>query len=401
MIFTVDILTFATMITRLAAKHLDILLAEFPAIALLGPRQVGKTTLAKLLVKKHQKEILYFDLESDADVAKLKDPEYIFNEYKDHCIILDEVQRVPKLFSQLRPIIDAYRKPGRFILTGSASPDLVKGVSESLAGRIAFNELSPINLVEAKKSNIGQQQHWFRGGFPLALTAADDKAFIRWTENFIRTYIERDLSLLFGVKLQEKLIRNFWFMLAANNGGIWNSETYARSLGISGPTIKRYLDFLEGAFLIRQLPAWFVNTSKRLVKAPKIYLRDSGLLHVINRISSATELPLNIGVGASWEGYVIEQIFQLKPPHIDMYYYRTHHGAECDVLLVNGIKPVLGIEIKYSSNPVLSKGFYSVMDDLNLPEGRVITPKGSSSKLHPKIECSNLSDFLSGRLQEL
>ncbi|MBC7511026.1 MAG: ATP-binding protein [Ferruginibacter sp.] len=389
------------MITRLAAKHIDILLGEFPAIALLGPRQVGKTTLAKSLAKKHQKDILYFDLENDADVAKLKDPEYIFNEYKDHCIILDEVQRVPKLFSQLRPIIDNYRKPGRFILTGSASPDLVKGVSESLAGRIAFNELAPINLLEAKKSQISQQQHWFRGGFPLALTAADDPVFIRWTENFIRTYIERDLSQLFGVRLQEKLIRNFWFMLAANNGGIWNSETYGRSLGISGPTIKRYLDFLEGAFLIRQLPAWFVNANKRLVKSPKVYLRDSGLLHVINRVSSVSDLPLNIGVGASWEGYVIEQIFQLKPSHIDVYYYRTHHGAECDVLLVNGITPVLAIEIKFSSNPVLSKGFYTVMEDLKLPEGWVIIPKGNPSKLHANIQCSNLHDFLINKLQEL
>jgi uncharacterized protein len=401
LIFTVRILTFALMITRLAAKELDILLAEFPAIALLGPRQVGKTTLAKLLVKKHQKEILYFDLESDTDIAKLKDPEYIFNEYKDHCIILDEVQRAPKLFSQLRPIIDHYRKPGRFILTGSASPDLVKGVSESLAGRIAFTELAPINLTEAKKSNISQQQHWYRGGFPLALTAADDQAFIRWTENFIRTYIERDLQQLFGVRLQEKLIRNFWYMLAANNGAVWNSETYARSLGISGPTIKRYLDFLEGAFLIRQLPAWYVNANKRLVKSPKIYLRDSGLLHVINRIGSANELPINIGVGASWEGYVIEQIVQLKPDHIDVYYYRTHHGAECDLLLVNGIKPVLGIEIKFSSNPVLSKGFYTVMDDLKLPEGRVIVPRGNPTKIHETVSCSNLADFLSGRLQEL
>ena len=182
---------------------------------------------------------------------------------------------------------------------------------------------------------------------------------------------------------------------------ILRTETYARSLGITGPTIKRYLDFLEGAFLIRQLPAWFVNANKRLVKAPKIYLRDSGLLHVINRIGSANDLPLNIGVGASWEGYVIEQIAQLKPAHIDMYYYRTHHGAECDLLLVNGMKPVLGIEIKYSSTPVLSKGFYSVMDDLKLPEGWVIIPRGSSSALSKNLHISNLHDFLSGKLQEL
>lgn len=389
------------MITRLAAKQIEILLQEFPAIALLGPRQVGKTTLAKQLVKKQKREILYFDLESEADAAKLQHPEYIFNEYKDHCIILDEVQRAPELFAQLRPVIDAYRKPGRFILTGSASPELVKGVSESLAGRIAFIELAPINLIEAKKSNISQQQHWYRGGFPLALTAGNDKISTRWTENFIRTYIERDLSQLFSVNLQEKLIRNFWFMLAANNGGIWNAEVYARSLGITAPTIKRYLDFLEGAFLIRQLPAWYVNANKRLVKSPKIYLRDSGLLHVINRVSSATELPLNIGVGASWEGYVIEQIFQLKPDHIDLYFYRTHHGAECDILLVNGIKPVLALEVKYSSNPVLSKGFYAVMEDLNLDKGWVIVPRGSSFKINEKVECSNLTDFLTGKLQDL
>jgi hypothetical protein len=190
-------------------------------------------------------------------------------------------------------------------------------------------------------------------------------------------------------------------MLAANNGGIWNAEVYARSLGVSAPTIKRYLDFLEAAFLIRQLPAWYVNANKRLVKSPKIYLRDSGLLHVINRVSAATELPLNIGVGASWEGYVIEQIFQLKPDHIDLYFYRTHHGAECDILLVNGIKPVLALEVKYSSIPVLSKGFYAVMDDLNLDKGWVIVPRGSSFKINEKVECSNLTDFLTGKLQDL
>ncbi|SDM46749.1 hypothetical protein SAMN05421813_11310 [Daejeonella rubra] len=389
------------MIKRLAAKEISVLLKEFPAIALLGPRQVGKTTLAKDLVKKQKKEILYFDLESDSDAAKLQDPEYIFDQYKDHCIILDEVQRAPKLFAQLRPIIDSYRKPGRFILTGSASPDLIKGVSESLAGRIAFIELAPINLLEAKKSSISQDQHWFRGGFPLALLAKTEQAFIRWTENFIRTYIERDLSQLFGVALQEKLIRNFWHMLAANNGSIWNAEVYARSLGISAPTIKRYLDFLEGAFLIRQLPAWFVNTNKRLVKSPKIYLRDSGLLHVMNRVRTSAELPLNIGVGASWEGYVIEQIFQLKPDHLDLYFYRTHHGAECDVLLVNGIKPVLALEIKYSSSPVLTKGFYSVMEDLRLDQGWVIIPSGKPFKINGKVECSNLTYFLTDKLQNL
>lgn len=382
------------MISRALASEMDILLREFPAVALLGPRQVGKTTLAQSLIKKQKKKTLYFDLESDADLARLKDPAYVFDQYPDHCIILDEVQRMPGLFAQLRPVIDRHKKSGRFILTGSASPELVKGVSESLAGRIAFAELAPINLIEAKHNRISMQRHWFRGGFPLALTAANDAAFIRWMENFIRTYIERDLSLLFGVGLSEKTMRNFWYMLAANHGSVWSAEHYAQALGVTSPTVKRYLDFMEGAFLVRVLPAWYVNANKRLVKAPKVYLRDNGLLHVLNRIHAATDLPLHLGVGASWEGYVIEQIHQLKPKHIDLYYYRTYHGAECDVLLMNGLKPVLAVEIKHSGNPSLSKGFYSVMDDLKLKQGHVIIPKEGTLPMDKRVTGSGLVYFL-------
>lgn len=382
------------MIARILAPEMDTLLKEFPAVALLGPRQVGKTTLAQSIIKKQKKKTLYFDLESDADLARLKDPAYVFDQYPDHCIILDEVQRMPHLFAQLRPVIDRHKKTGRFILTGSASPDLVKGVSESLAGRIAFAELAPVNLVEAKSSRISMPRHWFRGGFPLALTASSDAASTRWMENFIRTYIERDLSLLFGVGLSEKTMRNFWYMLAANHGGIWNAEHYARALGVTSPTIKRYLDFMEGAFLVRALPAWYVNANKRLIKAPKVYLRDSGLLHVLNRIHAPTGLPLHLGVGASWEGYVIEQIHQRKPKHIDLYYYRTYHGAECDLLLVNGLKPVQVVEIKHSANPSLSRGFYTVLDDLKLKQGHVIIPKEGVLRMDERITCSGLLHFL-------
>ncbi len=382
------------MVARAITGYADTLLKEFPAVVLLGPRQVGKTTLAKTLLKKHKKKTLYFDLESDADLARLKDPAFVFDQYPDHCIVIDEVQRMPALFAKLRPVIDKNRKPGRFILTGSASPDLVKGVSESLAGRIAFAELAPINLMEAKSSRIGQQRHWFRGGFPLALTAGNDAAATRWMENFIRTYIERDLSLLFGVSLSEKIMRSFWYMLAAHNGSIWNGETFARSLGVTSPTIKRYLDFLEGAFLVRQLPAWYVNAGKRLVKAPKVYLRDSGLLHVLNRIRSADDLPLHLSVGSSWEGYVIEQIYQCKPRHIDLYYYRTHHGAECDLLLVDGIKPVMAVEIKHSSTPSVPKGFYTVMDDLKIKRGHIITPKNTPFQQDKRVQSGSLAQFL-------
>ena len=267
------------MIDRLIQGQIASLLRTFPAVALLGPRQVGKTTLTRELIRNSLDEVVYFDLENDDDIARMENPAFLFEQYPEACIVLDEIQRMPDLFRQLRPIIDQYRVPGRFILTGSASPALVKGVSESLAGRIAFAELSPVNLLEALNSGITQEQHWFRGGFPTALTSATDTEFTLWAANFIRAYIERDLSLLFGVSLSEVLIRNFWYMLAANTGGIWTAENYARALGVSSTTIKRYLDFMEGAFMVRQLPAWYINMEKRVVKAPKVYIRDSGLLH--------------------------------------------------------------------------------------------------------------------------
>jgi len=389
------------MIDRLIQGQIASLLRTFPAVALLGPRQVGKTTLTRELIRNSLDEVVYFDLENDDDIARMENPAFLFEQYPEACIVLDEIQRMPDLFRQLRPIIDQYRVPGRFILTGSASPALVKGVSESLAGRIAFAELSPVNLLEALNSGITQEQHWFRGGFPTALTSATDTEFTLWAANFIRAYIERDLSLLFGVSLSEVLIRNFWYMLAANTGGIWTAENYARALGVSSTTIKRYLDFMEGAFMVRQLPAWYINMEKRVVKAPKVYIRDSGLLHQLNRIKSSRELPLNLIVGASWEGYVIEQIYQLKPAHLEMYYYRTHHGAECDLILVDGLKPVAAIEIKYATVPSISKGFYNVLDDLKVKRAFVITPGEKHYSIDDKTVVSGLQIFLKNVLSEI
>jgi len=389
------------MIERFIRDQIASLLRTFPAVALLGPRQVGKTTLTRELIRNSLDEVVYFDLENDDDIARMENPAFLFEQYPEACIVLDEIQRMPDLFRQLRPIIDQYRVPGRFILTGSASPALVKGVSESLAGRIAFAELSPVNLLEALNSGITQEQHWFRGGFPTALTSATDTEFTLWAANFIRAYIERDLSLLFGVSLSEVLIRNFWYMLAANTGGIWTAENYARALGVSSTTIKRYLDFMEGAFMVRQLPAWYINMEKRVVKAPKVYIRDSGLLHQLNRIKSSRELPLNLIVGASWEGYVIEQIYQLKPAHLEMYYYRTHHGAECDLILVDGLKPVAAIEIKYATVPSISKGFYNVLDDLKVKRAFVITPGEKHYSIDDKTVVSGLQIFLKDILSEI
>lgn len=382
------------MISRQLTSDVKTLLQEFPAVALVGPRQVGKTTLVKNLSEKLKIRTVYFDLENDADLIRMENAPFVFSQYEDECIILDEVQLKPQLFRQLRPAIDQHRKPGRFILTGSASPGLIKGVSESLAGRIAFTELSPVNLIEAATSGISQKQHWFRGGFPNALTSKTDEAFTRWTGNFIKAYIERDLGALFGVSLSEVIIRNFWYMLAAQNGSIWSAESYARALGTSSPTVKRYLDFLEGAFMVRQLPAWFVNIGKRLVKAPKIYVRDSGLLHTLNRIRTAQELPLSLAVGGSWEGYVIEQISQIRPADLDIYYYRTHNGAECDLVLANGIVPQVAIEIKFSATPKLSRGFYSAVKDLNVKKSFVIVPGTERYLLEENVVVIGLHEFL-------
>ncbi len=390
------------MINRLAASDIGTLLKEFPVVVILGPRQVGKTTLAQKLLSSTGKEFVYFDLERTDDLQQLQEAEFIFSAFKTNCVVIDEVQRMPSLFSRLRPEIDSYRKPGRFLLTGSASPDLVKGVSESLAGRAAFVELYPIMLAEALKKKISMGRHWFRGGFPSSLLASSDGAAMRWMNNFIRTYIERDLRFLFGTSISESIMQKFWYMLADNQGGIWNAESYARSLGVTGPTINRYLDFLSSAFLVRKLSPWFFNARKRLVKSPKIYIRDSGLLHALNRISDSKLLPANLAVGASWEGYVIEQIAAHKSPEIDLHYYRTHHGAECDLVLVRGLKPVAAIEIKFSNAPVLSKGFFEAMDDIKLDKGYCIVPKSRAVTAEKsRVETVDLRTFISNVLPKL
>ncbi|MES2617019.1 MAG: ATP-binding protein [Bacteroidota bacterium] len=389
------------MISRQMLKKVTLLCKEFPAVAILGPRQVGKTTMAQAISKSLKKPVLYFDLENVKDFQRIHQTDLSDPQYKHHCVIIDEVQRMPELFAQLRPVIDAHRKAGRFILTGSASPELVKGVSESLAGRIGFVELSPISLTEALPSKITMQKHWFRGGFPNALTARSDDAWNRWIENFVRTYIERDLSQLFGIALNQKTIRNFWYMLANNNGGIFNAENYARALGITGPTVMRYLQFLEGAFLVRVLNAWYVNTNKRLVKAPKVYIRDSGILHYLCGIDTMANLQRHLAIGASWEGYVIEQIFEAKSAKNEIYFYRTHHGAEMDIVITKGITPLAVIEIKHSEAPSLSKGFYSSVEDLKPKFKYVIIPEGRNYTTSDGIKVCNLESFLKKEMKNI
>jgi uncharacterized protein len=389
------------MIKRLATKNISTIFKQFPAVALLGPRQVGKTTLAKEIAANSKKESLYIDLEKKSDRNKLTDAELFFAENRNKLIILDEIQQMPELFTILRPEIDEHRKPGRFLITGSASPELVKNVSESLAGRIAYCELTPINLPELSNTKFKVKNHWYRGGFPEALNAKNNTAFSNWAENFIRSYIERDLAKLFGVSLNSVIVQNLWSMLAINHGGIWNSEMYARSLGITGPTVNRYVDFMEGAFLLRILAPWYINANKRMVKSPKIYIRDTGILHHMAAVESYDKLPGHPIVGASWEGYVIEEICRQLPFGIKPYFYRTHHGAEVDLLLVKGIKPICAIEIKFSSSPSISKGFYEVLTDLNLESGFVIVPDEKTYKLSEKAIIVGLEGFLNKYLPKI
>ena len=255
-----------------------------------GPRQVGKTTLARQAAASNKKPVLYLDMELQSDRRKLFDMESFFTSHRNKLVVIDEVQLMPAIFSALRPEIDALRKPGRFLLTGSANPAMIKGVAESLAGRVAYMELTPVMLNEVMPKYT-MLRHWFRGGYPNAFLAKTDDAFHRWMENYIETFIQRDLRVLFGSGLSSVVTRNIWNMIAHHNGGIINAENFSRALGVTGPTVKRYLQFLEAAFLIRQLPPWFSNSGKRLVKAPKLFIRDSGVLHHLTHISSANSLP--------------------------------------------------------------------------------------------------------------
>ncbi len=385
------------MIKRQALAQINGLLKQFPAVAILGPRQVGKTTLAKQLAAAHPDTTLYLDLEKPADRNRLADAHSYLQNQQGKRVIIDEVQLMPELFSVLRPLIDEHRRPGRFILLGSASPKLVKGVSETLAGRIAYTELTPVTTTELP-ANISYNQHWFRGGFPESLLAKSDTTAQQWLKAFIRSYVERDLENLFGVNISSVNMHRLWTMLAHVSGNVWNAETFARSLGVTAPTVLRYVDYLEGGFMVNRLQPWFVNTKKRLVKSPKVYVRDTGLLHALLNIHSADEVLSHPVAGASWEGYVLEQIAALKNPELQLYFYRTHDGAECDAVLVKGIKPVACIEIKRSNAPVVAKGFLHCIEDLQPNYKGIVTPESETYMAQHNVQVTGLQSFLKEQL---
>lgn len=376
------------MLTRLKYTELAERIESFPAVAIVGPRQVGKTTLAHLIAENY--DSIYLDLESEEDRAKLADPAYYLRQHKDKLVVLDEIHKVPELFQALRGIIDRNRREGRraaqFLILGSAAIELLRQSGESLAGRISYCELYPLNAQEVPET--GLEPLWLRGGYPDSFLAKNDTVSERWRQSFIKTYLERDIPE-FGPRIPAERLRRFWTMLAHLHGGQLNAASLARNLEVDNKTITNYLDLLVDLLLVRRLPPWYVNVGKRLVKSPKIYVRDSGLLHSLLQIPNLERLLGNPKLGESWEGFVIENILSVAPTSAEAYYYRTAAGAEIDLILDFGAEQ-WAIEIKRTSAPKLTKGFHSACEDIKPSQKWVVYTGDETFKLKGDVTVSPL-----------
>ncbi len=362
------------MITRRLENQLVAALNRNPSVVLIGPRQIGKTTLARQMETVFQ--TIYIDLENRTDLLKISDIHAFHQENKDKLIILDEVQQTPEIFAQIRGIIDEQRRAGnknkQFLFLGSASLDLLRQTSESLAGRISLLELHPIDILEYHSAKAGDiNTLWLRGGFPESLVALSDEESMRWRQNFIRTYLERDIPQL-GPRISAETLYRFWTMLANLQGSPLNAAPLSRNLDVSQPTIRRYLDLMVDLMLVRRLSPWSNNLNKRLLKSPKIYIRDSGITHALLQIQDFNSLLGHPVQGGSWEGLVIENICSVLPYHVRPYYYRSQAGAEIDLILEFSPDEKWAIEIKRSSAPVISKGFYVAAEDIKATRRYVV-----------------------------
>lgn len=381
------------MIPRRLVTALDQALAEAPAVGLLGPRQAGKTTLA--LEVAEGRPSIYLDLESEADRARLAEPELYLPQHEDKLVILDEIQRAPDLFKTLRGVIDSGRRRGwrtaRFLILGSASVDLLKQSSESLAGRIRYLELAPLDAGEAGKKHLDAL--WLRGGFPESLLAASDAASLRWRTAFIRTYLERDIPQL-GPRIPAETLRRLWTMLAHQQGGLLNAAALARALAVDGKTVAGYLDLLVDLLLVRRLAAWHGNVKKRLVKAPRVYVRDSGLVHALLGIEGRESLLAHPVAGASWEGLAIESLIAAAPEGAEPHFFRTSAGAEIDLLLkLPGHRKPWAIEIKRGLAPTIERGFHHACETVR-PERRLVVYGGNERfPLSEGVEAVSLVDL--------
>lgn len=354
--------------------------------ALLGPRQCGKTTLARQLVPADS--LNYFDLEEAQSLARLAEPDTTLRPLKG-LVVIDEIQRRPNLFPLLRVLADRQPLPARFLILGSASPELLRQSSETLAGRIETVPLEGFRLTDLGADAL--DRHWLRGGFPLAYTARNDADSLVWRRQFLQTFLERDLPQL-GVTIPAVALRRFWSMVAHYHGQIWNGAELARALAVSESTVRRYLDLMTGVFLVRQLPPWFENLGKRQVKSPKVYVRDSGLLHALLGLASRRDLEHHPKVGASWEGYAVEEILKALNPD-DAYYWATHNGAEIDlVLFKNGRR--IGVECKRMDAPTLTPSMRIALADLKLDELRVVYPGEKRYPLADRVEVVPLAEFV-------
>lgn len=370
-----------------ALKQLETALEENPVCALLGPRQCGKSTLAGMLAGK--REAHWFDLERAADAAALAQPELALRGLRG-LVVIDEVQRRPELFAALRPLADRRGMPARFLILGSASPDIVRGVSESLAGRVGFVDLGGFHLGETGPD--AQDDLWLCGGFPRSFLAPSPAASLRWRMDFIRTFLEQDMPQL-GIRTAAETLRRFWTMVAHYHGQVWNAAELARALSASENTARHYLDVLCGTYMARRLLPWHTNLGKRELKAPKIYVRDSGLLHALLSIGTARDLMAHPKLGASWEGFALEQILARCGAR-DAYFWGTHNGAELDLLLFRGGK-AWGFEFKVGDGPAMTKSLHIALNDLGLERAWIVYPGTRRYLVHEKVEALPLREMAS------
>lgn len=370
------------MFSRKSFLEIQNQLSWSPAVAILGPRQVGKTTLAKEIARGFAKSI-YLDLESPQDLAKLSLPDFYFQSHRDSLLVLDEIQNTPDLFNTLRGEIDADRRNGRFLILGSASFKLLQQ-SQSLAGRLALVDMAPLLLSEVFSTFEDIQTLWLRGGFPNSYLAPSLVASWQWRDGFVRHFLNTDLPAL-GINVEPELMRRFWRMMAHLHGQLFNASGVATSLGVSAPTVSRYLDHLVQSLMLRRLEPYHVNLGKRLVKSPKVYVRDSGLLHYLLGIQTIDDMMGHPNIGASWEGFCIEQICNHLPTGANVSFYRTAAGAEMDVVVETG-SHTIGFEIKFSTTPKVTKGFWQACNDIGVHKTYVVAPVQEGWRMAENVE---------------
>ena len=348
-----------------------------PAAVLLGPRQVGKTTLARRVADSWPTGAVYLDMERPADRRRLDDADAYLRAQAPKLVVIDEIHRVPELFAILRGVIDDRRaqgqRHGHFLLLGSASLDLMQQSSESLAGRVTYLDMNPVDGPEAAAAGIEPDALWCRGGFPDSLLAQDDRGSYEWRLDFIRSYLERDVPM-FAPRMPSQTLSRLWTMLAHLQGGLLNASQLAASLGVASPTVGRYIDLLADLQLVRRLQPWSANVGKRLVKTPKVYVRDSGIAHALLGLGDLDAVLGHPVVGASYEGFVLETLIGALPPNVSPHFYRTSDGSEIDLLLVQGERPIMAIEVKRSTAPAISRGFGLACDDLNVEQRWAVYP---------------------------